>query len=118
MLETSAVTEFRAILEQRVREIEESLANTQDGASTVALDQTRVGRLARVDALQQQALASGRREALLTERRRLAAAVERVRLGQFGICCRCEEAIDVARLRADPATPFCMDCLVEGKRKL
>jgi DnaK suppressor protein len=114
-LDSSAVAAYRSILEQRLREVEEALGLAAEGAAPVALDQARVGRLARIDALQQQALAAGRRDALLTERRRLTAATERIRAGHFGICCRCDSEIDDARLRADPATPFCLACLAELK---
>lgn len=45
-----------------------------------------------------------------SQRRRLAAALERLERGSYGICCSCREPMDAVRLREDPAGPFCADC--------
>ena len=44
---------------------------------------------------------------------RIEAALTRAVHGGFGSCCRCHEAIDADRLRADPAAPLCIDCIDE-----
>ena len=80
---------------------------------TVILDQSSVGRLSRMDALQQQAMAAGRKETLLREKRRLEAARVRLGEGTFGVCCRCNEPIPRDRLEADMGAPFCADCQAE-----
>jgi len=41
------------------------------------------------------------------------AALARFDRGTFGACCRCELDIETDRLRAEPSTPFCSDCLEE-----
>lgn len=82
-------------------------------SGTVILDQSSVGRLSRMDALQQQAMAAGWKETLLREQRRLEAARVRLEEGSFGVCCRCGEPIPRDRLDADPGTPFCADCQAE-----
>jgi len=82
----------------------------EDSAATVKLDQSRVGRLSRMDALQQQAMAeSGRRRAEETLRR-IDAALRRHDAGGYGYCAQCEEPIDPRRLELDPATALCIDC--------
>jgi DnaK suppressor protein len=46
-------------------------------------------------------------------KRKLAAiehALQRVRLGTYGLCERCGEAIDLARLEIVPEATFCMPC--------
>ena len=76
----------------------------------VQLDQTSVGRLSRMDAMQQQAMA------LATERRRasalarIEAALARIETGEYGWCTQCGEAIASGRLALDPAVPTCVDC--------
>lgn len=76
----------------------------------VELDQTSVGRLSRMDAIQQQAMA------LATERRRagslqrIEAALSRMDTGEFGWCSKCGEAIAPGRLALDPSTPNCIAC--------
>ncbi|MBW7849770.1 MAG: TraR/DksA family transcriptional regulator [Rhodospirillales bacterium] len=82
----------------------------KEGGKPVELDQTAVGRLSRMDALQVQAMA------LETERRRTAelaridAALHRVDVGDFGYCLRCDEAIPTRRLELDPTTALCVAC--------
>ena len=82
-------------------------ANAED-AAPVELDQTQQGRLSRMDAIQQQAMAAE------TQRRRqrdvhlLGAALKRLDEGEYGYCVNCGEAIGTERLALDPATPFCI----------
>ena len=76
----------------------------------VVLDQTTVGRLSRMDALQNQAMQ------LETERRRevelvrIDAALNRIESGTYGYCTACDEKIEKKRLEMDPSTPLCVDC--------
>ena len=85
-------------------------AAAAEGRATVELDQTRVGRVSRIDALQAQQMA------LATERRRHAevgkidAALARIEAGEYGYCVTCDEPIDGRRLMQDPAAPLCIDC--------
>ncbi|PKL96873.1 MAG: molecular chaperone DnaK [Gammaproteobacteria bacterium HGW-Gammaproteobacteria-7] len=92
------------------RALEMAAAND---SGTVILDQSSVGRLSRMDALQQQAMAAGWKETLLREQRRLEAARVRLDEGAFGACCQCGEPIPRDRLEADLGTPFCADCQAE-----
>ena len=89
----------------------ESVAATSDEASRVVeLDQSKVGRLSRMDALQVQAMsqASGRRRE--TRRKMIAVALQRIEDDEFGICLSCEEPIAQKRLEFDPTVKFCIDC--------
>ena len=84
-------------------------ATAGDGAP-VELDQQRVGRLSRMDALQGQAMAqeTARRRAVGLQR--IDAALARLDAGTYGYCARCDEPVEPARLALDPATPLCMEC--------
>ncbi len=110
------IEHFRQRLAAELASTEEALAQADAAAATVKLDQSSVGRLTRMDALQQQALAQGLRERLLTRLRRVRAAADRVDAGTFGTCCSCGASLDAARLHNDPATVFCADCLQERER--
>lgn len=83
--------------------------NRQAGA-VVELDQTKVGRLSRMDAMQGQAMAreTARRREL--ELKRIAAALARLDEGEYGYCVRCGELIAAGRLKSDPAAPTCIRC--------
>ena len=80
----------------------------------VALDQQSVGRLARMDALQVQAMAvaaEGRRQARI---RRIEAALTRIEDGEFGWCVTCGDEIAPKRLAMDAAAPTCIACATGG----
>ena len=76
----------------------------------VELDQTRVGRLSRMDAMQAQAMSveTGRRRR--QQIRDIQAALERIDDGDFGDCLECGEGIAPARLTINPGARLCIDC--------
>lgn len=79
----------------------------------VELDQTRQGRLSRMDAMQAQQMAQAvvrRREQQL---RRVEGALMRIESGDFGYCFKCDEAISRKRLDADPTITRCLECMEE-----
>jgi len=82
----------------------------QDGQKTVSLDQTAVGRLNRMDALQQQAMAKATQTRRDNVRTRIAAAQVRIKTDEFGYCTRCGEEIPHARLKLDPTAQTCVQC--------
>ena len=81
-----------------------------EAARTVELDQTSVGRLSRMDALQGQAMSQERDRRRQIELQKIAAALRRIELGDYGDCLRCGEEIAIRRLEFDPAAPLCIDC--------
>lgn len=104
------VEEFRERLQAELAQVRETLAQAAVSAGTVTLDQSSVGRLSRMDALQQQAMAQGGHERLAVRVRRIEAALDRVRANTFGACCQCGAEIESDRLRLDATTVFCSDC--------
>jgi DnaK suppressor protein len=87
-----------------------SQARTGDDRKPVELDQQAVGRLSRMDAMQQQAMAleSERRRAL--QLGRVEAALGRLEDEAFGYCALCDEGIGEKRLALDPTLPTCVKC--------
>lgn len=83
---------------------------TVDDRKPVELDQTMVGRLSRVDALQRQAMAQAADRQRHAQIQRLRAALERLDAGDYGICVRCGNEVAPRRLEADPAVPTCIAC--------
>lgn len=90
-----------------------ALTQSADSASIVELDQSRVGRISRMDALQQQAMAIETRSRIQVRQRKLEAALNRIALGSFGLCCQCHDQLTPDRLSADPAAVFCAECASE-----
>ncbi len=95
----------------QLREELESIAvMSGESAAVVELDQSKVGRLSRMDALQAQAMAQAsgqRREAML---RNIEAALKRIDDGTYGLCRDCDEPINPKRLEFDPTALRCIDC--------
>ena len=84
---------------------------TREGlGATVELDQTRTGRLSRMDALAAQQMAAAGQRRAQRQRQRLAAAAKRLESGDYGFCLDCDEAIADGRLAADPAATLCIAC--------
>ena len=82
----------------------------KESAAVVELDQTKVGRLSRMDAMQAQAMAQAsaqRREQTL---RQIDAALKRIDDDEYGYCLKCDEAIHPKRLEFDPTVTLCIDC--------
>ena len=63
--------------------------------------------------MQQQALALATQQRARRNTRRIQAALARIDSGRFGLCPDCDQAVETARLHADPCTLFCMDCAEE-----
>ena len=95
----------------QLREQLQSTAATRDGsAQVVELDQSKVGRLSRMDALQAQEMAKAsvaRSQRALIQIR---AALERIENNEFGICQHCDQAIAPLRLQVDPTVLLCINC--------
>ena len=102
--------EYRGKLLSRLATLEDVAAELQQAEEIVELDQTRVGRVSRMDALQQQAMAKETGARRQMEIKRIHAALGRIEEGTFGDCLRCEEPIAEARLAFDPTATNCIEC--------
>lgn len=90
--------------------LQRQLAETGDQARPVALDQQSIGRVSRVDAIQQQQVAIAGRQQLTLTLRQVMAALARVESGDYGYCTRCDAPIGFQRLNAQPQAPLCLRC--------
>ncbi len=91
-------------------EIEHDSETTADARKPVELDQTMVGRLSRMDALQEQAMQVETERRRHQELQRIEAALERIDEGEFGYCAVCGDEIELKRLEHDPTVPTCIAC--------
>lgn len=101
---------FRKKLEERLSSIQEGRESQQKEGAPVELDQTKVGRLSRMDAIQQQSMAQATARRTEQEYQRIRTALGRLESGDYGYCLKCEEEIAEGRLRVDPSTLICIDC--------
>ncbi len=102
--------DFRRKLLRLESELEDIAAVGDAAAAVVELDQTRTGRLSRMDAIRAQSMsldAANRRRQRLDQVR---AALARIDAGSYGDCQDCGEPINHKRLAFDPAAVRCITC--------
>jgi DnaK suppressor protein len=102
--------ELRGRLGEMVAELERGLDDSAGAAAPVVLDQSSVGRLSRMDAMQQQAMAKATREKARLRLGQCRVALSAFERGEYGLCRKCEEPIGYPRLSAKPEAPFCLEC--------
>ncbi len=102
--------EFSALIHQRLADLKTENKLGKDSQSVVELDQQAVGRLSRMDALQNQAMAVAQQNRRDIQTRRLTAALARLAEGEYGYCEDCGEDIAPKRLELDPAASKCINC--------
>ena len=91
-------------------ELEAAISQGKEGGAPVELDQTRVGRLSRMDAMQGQAMAKAANERAARELAQVKAAQRRLSDADFGLCLDCDEAIAWPRLQLNPSVRLCIAC--------
>ncbi|MEQ8356983.1 MAG: TraR/DksA family transcriptional regulator [Kiloniellaceae bacterium] len=105
---------FRDRLIARRSELLEWAASSAESRKPVELDQTRVGRLSRMDALQNQAMSLETERRRKLELQRIEASLKRLEDGDYGYCVTCGEQIPLRRLELDPTLPTCVHCASSG----
>jgi DnaK suppressor protein len=101
---------WRQRLLQEKQELHTLSDDAKEARGTVKLDQQGVGRLSRMDAMQQQAMALESERRRQMRSKRIDAALQRIDRQEFGYCVKCGDPIPAARLDADPTNPFCVGC--------
>ena len=102
--------EFREELMRQLSKLETSMTVGDEALKTVELDQGAVGRLSRIDSLQNQEVAKGLRERETVKLALIQAALKRLDQGHYGICTECDGEIVLGRLFVSPESPTCASC--------
>ena len=110
--------ELHQALERDRLRLEEHLQLTKEGSKPVQLG-TPMGRVSRMDAIQQQQMTKAGRLArhqaaagprLARSSCGRSASLEAYRKGDYGYSRSCHEPIGYPRLKARPEAPFCLNC--------
>ncbi|MFT4726549.1 MAG: DnaK suppressor protein [Granulosicoccus sp.] len=80
-------------------------------------DESMVGRLSRMDALQGQSMAKATGQRRQLELVQLHKALKRIDEGSFGECIKCLEYIDPRRVAHNPAVALCLTCASKFEKK-
>lgn len=101
---------YLTLLESRLIELQSQDETNADSRDTVILDQTSVGRLSRMDAMQQQAMAKATRQNRTAEIQAIKNALLRLEEDEYGYCEDCGEDIPTKRLELNPTAIRCVGC--------
>lgn len=92
------------------RELNDQLEISEQAADIVTLDQTTVGRVSRIDAMQQQSMALSTRNKVRLKLQKIAIALSTMAGADYGFCKQCDEAIPFKRLQIQPEATLCLNC--------
>ena len=102
--------EIKQIIGATLADLDRRSKDSQSARDTVTLDQQAVGRLSRMDALQQQAMAKATEARRKSQSTLLDDALTRLEGDDFGYCDDCGDQIPMARLRINPCVRKCIQC--------
>lgn len=101
---------FRQALLDLMTELTELENISSEATQPVQLDQSMVGRLSRIDAMQGVEMAKEASRRRKQQLARIPSALERIALGSYGRCALCDEDIVLGRLHIDPTYTRCINC--------
>ena len=100
---------FRDRLLALEKEIQATLEASKEASGVVELD-TAIGRLSRMDAMQNQQMALELRRRQEQQLQRIANALKRMDQNRYGLCGRCKQPIAEERLEISPDVVMCVKC--------
>ena len=108
-MDAERILYFRKQLETLSKEVNGALNASKDSANVVELD-TAIGRLSRMDAMQNQQMALELRRRQENQLLRIKNALQRMDQGRYGLCGKCKQPIAEERLEISPDTVVCVRC--------
>ncbi len=108
---------LKALLIEQRDELLRQTADHADELKPVELDQARLGRLSRMDAMQSQAMSAELQRRRETDLRRINEALQRIEDGEYGYCVTCGEPINPKRLEIEPMTSQCVRCASDAEKQ-
>lgn len=109
-LTSEEIAELQEELERQLARLERSMRTTEEAMEPVELDQAAVGRLSRIDSLQNQGLTRNLQERERAKLAQIHGAFRRLAEGTYGLCITCGSEIPFGRLYVVPEAPTCTAC--------
>lgn len=110
LLTPKQVEELHSLLHSNKLQLEQQLLDGESATGVVTLDQSSVGRVSRMDAMQQQSMAVSTRAKAEASLRKTLRALKRMDAEDFGYCEQCDEPIQFNRLKVQPHASHCLKC--------
>jgi DnaK suppressor protein len=96
--------------------LQDDLEQSAQAGETVDLDQP-IGRLSRMDAMQQQKMVQAQRERIKLRLGQVRGALASFERDEYGDCRGCEEPIAYKRLKARPEATLCIECRSQAEQR-
>lgn len=109
-MKKSEIKQFKQKLLDLKEELRAFEASVEASAEPVELDQSKVGRLSRMDAMQAQQMALETKRRRQEQLRKIETALHRIETDDYGYCIQCDEEMDSRRLKVDPSNAKCIKC--------
>ena len=109
-LQPAEIKQLQQLLLAQQDEIEAMLDSAQADTQPVTLDQQSVGRVSRIDAIQQQQMAIANQQQATLQLQSIEQALQRIEMENYGDCEECGEVIAYARLQVQPFASLCIGC--------
>ena len=103
------IGEIRDELQRTLTRLERSMKTNGNGHPT-EIDQGTVGRLSRIEAIQNQGFTRDLHERERLQLDQVSAALQRIESGSYGVCTSCRAPIRFERLVVFPETRTCNGC--------
>ena len=116
-LTDSQIRELQDKLTAMESELRQALSDSKASSEPVKLDQQLMGRVSRIDAIQQQNMAAASRAKQELLLRKVVLALRLIGEEEYGYCRQCDEPVGYARLKIKPEATLCIACqsAAEGK---
>lgn len=108
-LTAEQIDQIREDLRRVLTRLERSIQSNGNGRPT-EIDQSTVGRLSRIEAIQNQGLTRSLHERERIKAEQVATALRRIDEGSYGSCTTCREPIHFERLMVFPEAGTCKSC--------
>ena len=109
-LSQTEIQDLQHLIQLDIDKLKLQLSINAEATAPVQLDQTSVGRLSRIDAIQQQHMASSTRQLAQERLKRLIRALNAIKENDYGYCQHCDQGIAVKRLQVQPEAALCLSC--------
>ena len=110
-MENSKYIDLKEMILKELSVLEDSLDGSKDTSKIVELDQQLIGRLSRMDSIQDKEMTRANIGRRIQKKSQLIEALARLKESDFGFCIDCGEEIDIRRLRINPIVRKCFSCM-------
>lgn len=101
---------FKDLIESEIKRLKNELSVTEKDANPTVSPDNAIGRISRVEAMQNRRISEASFYARKMRVGRLEQALLNVEGEDYGYCQECEEAIPIGRMRLIPEATLCVTC--------